>query len=141
MQVILFEIDCAFFYTNLHELFCQFISWTNWVNSGKFMDNCWISCQVMADIKKVYDDLIIFNLYGIQIGPFLSRNVFCVLSRNFVNISQKYLEKFKYVKNAYPYCLQNYACCNNGLENLKFCIKVGVHAKTMRTSNYDNSVN
>ena len=22
------------FYTNLHELFCQFISWTNWVNSG-----------------------------------------------------------------------------------------------------------
>ena len=37
IQVILFEIDCAFFYTNLHELFCQFISWTNWVNSGKFM--------------------------------------------------------------------------------------------------------
>ena len=29
-----------FFYTNLHELFCPFISWTNWVNSGKFMDNC-----------------------------------------------------------------------------------------------------
>ena len=26
MQVILFEIDCASFYTNLHELFCQFIS-------------------------------------------------------------------------------------------------------------------
>ena len=43
-QVILFEIDCAFFYTNLHKLSCQFISWTNWVNSGKFMDNCWISC-------------------------------------------------------------------------------------------------
>ena len=51
------------FYTNLHELFCQFISWTNWVNSGKFMDNCWISCQVMADMKKVYDNLIIVNLY------------------------------------------------------------------------------
>ena len=33
-----FEIDCAIFYTNLHELFCQFISWTIWVNSGKFMD-------------------------------------------------------------------------------------------------------
>ena len=63
IQVILFEIDCAIFYTNLHELFCQFISWTNWVNSGKFMDNCWISCQVMADMKKVYDDLIIINLY------------------------------------------------------------------------------
>ena len=63
VQVILFEIDCAIFYTNLHELFCPFISWTNWINSGKFMDNWWISCQVMADIKKVYDDLIIINLY------------------------------------------------------------------------------
>jgi hypothetical protein len=40
VQVILFEIDCAIFYTNLHESFCQFISCTNWVNSGKFMDNC-----------------------------------------------------------------------------------------------------
>ena len=39
------------FYTNLHELFCQFIIWTNWVNSGKFMGNYWISCQVMADMK------------------------------------------------------------------------------------------
>ena len=66
IQVILFEIDCAIFYTNLHELFCQFISWTNWVNSGKFMDNCWISCQVMADMKKVYDDLIIINLYYVH---------------------------------------------------------------------------
>ena len=32
IQVILFEIDWAIFYTNLHELFCQFISWTNWIN-------------------------------------------------------------------------------------------------------------
>ena len=63
VQVILFEIDCAVFYTNLLELFFQFISWTNWVNSGKFMDNCWISCQVMADMEKIYDDLIIINLY------------------------------------------------------------------------------
>ena len=62
LQVILFEIDWAIFYTNLHELFCQYISWTNWVNSGKFMDNCWISCQVMADMKKVYDNIIIINL-------------------------------------------------------------------------------
>ena len=69
VHVILFEIDCAIFYTNLHELFCQFISWTNWVNSGKFMDNCWISCQVMADMKKVYDDLIIINLYE---SPFVA---------------------------------------------------------------------
>ena len=63
LQAILFEIDCAIFYTNLHELLCQFLSWTNWVNSGKFMDNYWISCQVMADMKKVYDDLIIIDLY------------------------------------------------------------------------------
>ena len=26
VQVILFEIDFAIFYTNLHKLFCQFIS-------------------------------------------------------------------------------------------------------------------
>ena len=56
-----------FFYTNLHELFCQFISWTNWVNSGKFLDNSWISCQVMADMEKLYDDLIIINLCEIDI--------------------------------------------------------------------------
>ena len=53
VQVILFEIHCAIFYTKLHELFSQFISWTYWVNSGKSMDNCWISCQIMADVKKV----------------------------------------------------------------------------------------
>ena len=63
VQVILFEIDCTIVYTNLHELFCQFISWKNWVNSGRFMDNCWILCQVMADTEKIYDDLIIINLY------------------------------------------------------------------------------
>ena len=27
------------------------------------MDGCWISRQVMADMKKVYDDLTIINLY------------------------------------------------------------------------------
>ena len=27
------------------------------------MDNCWISCQVMADMKKAYDDLTIIDLY------------------------------------------------------------------------------
>ena len=63
VQVILFEIDCAIFYTNLPELFCQLVSWKNWVNSGKFMDNCWISCQVMADVEKIYYDLIIINLH------------------------------------------------------------------------------
>ena len=63
VQVILFEIDYAIFYTNLPELFCQFISWTNWVNSGKFIDKCSISCQVMADMENLYDDLITINLY------------------------------------------------------------------------------
>ena len=38
LQVILSEIDCAIFYTNLHELFCQFISWTNWVNYGQLLN-------------------------------------------------------------------------------------------------------
>ena len=50
-------------FRNLHELFCQFPSWTNLVNSGKFMDNCWISCQVMADMEIFYGDLIIIDLY------------------------------------------------------------------------------
>ena len=54
VQVILFEIDCTIFYTNLHEFFCQFISWTNWVNSGKSMDICWISSIVIADIINLY---------------------------------------------------------------------------------------
>ena len=53
IQVILFEIDFLILYTNLDELFCQFIRWTNWVNSGRFMENCWTSCQVMVDMKKV----------------------------------------------------------------------------------------
>ena len=30
------------------------------------MDNCWISCQVMTDMEKAYDDLIIINLYRIR---------------------------------------------------------------------------
>ena len=47
-------------YTNC---FFRFIKWTNWVSYGKFMDNCWISCQVMADMENFYDDLIIINLY------------------------------------------------------------------------------
>ena len=51
VQVILFEINCAIFCTNLQELFCQLISWINWVNSSIFMDNCWISCQVMANME------------------------------------------------------------------------------------------
>ena len=30
------------------------------------MDNCWISCQVKAEVKKVYGHLIIINLYVIK---------------------------------------------------------------------------
>ena len=67
VQVILFEIDCAIFYTNLHELFLSVHKLNKLVNSGKFMDNCWISCQVMANMKKVYDDLIIINLYSLHL--------------------------------------------------------------------------
>ena len=53
LQVILFEINCAIFYTNLHELFSQFISWTNWVNSGKFMDNHWIAWLIWKKFTKI----------------------------------------------------------------------------------------
>ena len=56
VQVILFEIDCVIFYTNLHELFCQFISWTNWVYSSRIMSK-------YGWYKKVYNNLIIINLY------------------------------------------------------------------------------
>ena len=63
IQVILFEIDCAIFYTNFHELFRQFISWTEFGNSGKSSDNFWMSYQVMANMEKFYGDLIIINLY------------------------------------------------------------------------------
>ena len=65
VQVILFEIDCAIFYANLHESFCQFITWTNWVNSGKFVDNYQaISRSSYGWYGKLYDDLIIINLYS-----------------------------------------------------------------------------
>ena len=47
------------------------------------MDNCWISCQVMADMKKFYDDLIIINLYILRMYElahskvdFLFQNIF-----------------------------------------------------------------
>ena len=57
-----FEIDWRNFYTNLLELFCQCISWTNWVNSGKFMDKWentvifydgywWISCRHSEELR------------------------------------------------------------------------------------------
>ena len=60
------------FFTQIYmNCFFQFISWTNWVDSGKFMDNCWISCQVMADVEKFYNDLIIINLY-IKVPFFLN---------------------------------------------------------------------
>ena len=91
LQVILFEIDCAIFYTNLHELFCQFISWTSWVNSGKFMDNCWISCQVMADMKKVYDNLIIINLYNIKYWQSMIRTHNIVHSLLFIFLAFSFL--------------------------------------------------
>ena len=80
-----------FFYTNLHELFCQFISWTNWVNPGKFMDNCWISCQVMDDMEKLYKDLIIINLY---LHFFCVTKYHSTLWKHQRQISRKKLRKF-----------------------------------------------
>ena len=60
VQVILFEIDCAIFYTNLHELLGQFISWANWVNLwtiAEYHVKLWLIWNFF------YDDLIIINLY------------------------------------------------------------------------------
>ena len=66
-QVILFEIDCAIFYTNLHELFCQFTSWTNWVNSVCTC-NCLKDVQFMGfSIWKV-ELFFLSNLYLIDFG-------------------------------------------------------------------------
>ena len=39
VQVILFEIDCAILYINLHELLSVH-KLNKLVNSGEFMDNC-----------------------------------------------------------------------------------------------------
>ena len=50
IQVILSEIDYTIFYTNLHELFCQFISWTHLVNFGKLLNI--MSYQAMAYLRK-----------------------------------------------------------------------------------------
>ena len=50
-----------FFYSNFHELFCQFISWTNWVNFGNSAE---YHVKLWLIWKKVYDDIIIINLYA-----------------------------------------------------------------------------
>ena len=43
---------------------CQFISWTFFVNSGKYMDNCWtIIWHFMAQTTQISVDLIKKNLY------------------------------------------------------------------------------
>ena len=60
MQIILFEIDCAIFYTNLHELSVHKLN-----KLGKF----WLIYGQLLNImssygwyEKVYDDLTIINL-------------------------------------------------------------------------------
>ena len=45
---------CNFFYTNLHELFCQFISWTNWVNLwtiAKYPVKLWLIWKKLITIS------------------------------------------------------------------------------------------
>ena len=49
---LFFLRSIAQFFTQIYMNFGQFISWTNWVKCGIFMDNCWKKCQVMADLKK-----------------------------------------------------------------------------------------
>ena len=43
------------------------------------MDNCWISGQVTADMKKLYNDHIIINILG-----FLSKNCITGISMCFI---------------------------------------------------------
>ena len=62
VQVILFEIDCGIFLHKCTWIVLSVHKLNKLVNPGKFKDNCWISCQVMADMKKVYNNLIIINL-------------------------------------------------------------------------------
>ena len=51
------------------------------------MDNCWISCQVMANMKFSYDDLIIINLYVIDSSyEEIIVTVFFFLSCIFLNV-------------------------------------------------------
>ena len=96
VQVILFEIDCAVFYPNLR--------WTNCVNSGKLMDNCWIPCQVMAYMKKVYDDLIMINLYYEKKVNLLSCKYKCLYSTPTVS---SYWKKWRQCLAANAVSLQN----------------------------------
>ena len=88
LQVILFENDCAIFYTNLHELFCQFISSTNWVNCGKFMNNCWKSSY--DEMKSVYNNLIIIDLYEIFFLP-PNQEILIVQSKSYTNVTLQML--------------------------------------------------
>ena len=58
-QLVLYRLfflrSIAQFFMQIYmNFFRQFISWTMRVNSGKLTDNCWISCQVMADMKKKF---------------------------------------------------------------------------------------
>ena len=42
------------------------------------MVNSWLSRQVMADMKKVYNDLIIINLYEWKPEKLSSSNIGCI---------------------------------------------------------------
>ena len=62
---IVFGIQDNFCTQHVLPIFCKNKSfWQRFI--CKSMDNCWISCQLMAVMKKVCDDLIIINLLCIQ---------------------------------------------------------------------------
>ena len=125
VQVILFAIDCTIFFTNLHKLFCQFVNWTNWVNFGKFMDNCWISCQVMVDIKKfmtisqlstcntllsliqlfMNKSLVAFAAIQIIVPTYISPYLFPNLSRRLSLLKFRYSEKVSKVSSIFHFLL------------------------------------
>ena len=61
VQVILFRSILHFFYTNLHKLFSQLMSWTNWVNLVNLWKIAEYHVQLWVIWKKKYDDLMIIN--------------------------------------------------------------------------------
>ena len=63
------------------------------VNSGKFLDNCWISCQDMAGMKKVCDDFIIINLQDMSLAVAVKNKQFWLWSTSQISRLQSNLLK------------------------------------------------
>ena len=58
------------------------------------MNNSWIACEVMADMKKVYEDFIFINLYKKCIQKFMRSklNIKCQSFRVWYNAAMPFWE-------------------------------------------------